>query len=91
MTTYESKLNDFANGKVLVRLAHTVRDRADAQCDACGSTQPRTLTGLKDQDSGRYFFVGVTCLKELLNRKVISRGFREAMEGIQDLLHTTQR
>ena len=75
MTTYESKLSDFADGKMLVRLAHTVRDRADAQCDACGSMQPRTLTGLKDQDSGRCFFVGVSCLKELMNRRVISRGF----------------
>ena len=75
MTTYESKLDVFANGKTLIRLAHQVRDRADARCDACGSTQPRILTGLRDPDSDRYFFVGDTCLKELMNRRVISRGY----------------
>ena len=75
MTTYESKLNDFADGKMLVRLAHQVRDRADARCDACGSTQPRILTGLRDPDSDRYFFVGDTCFKELMNRRAISRGY----------------
>lgn len=75
MTTYESKLNVFASGKTLIRLAHQVRDRADARCDACGSTQPRILTGLRDPDSDRYFFVGDTCLKELMNRRAISRGY----------------
>ena len=74
MTTYEAKLNEFADGKMFIRLAQRVRDRADAQCDACGSTQPRILTGLRDPRSESYFFVGDTCLKELMNRKVISRG-----------------
>ena len=75
MTTYEAKLNEFADGKMFIRLAQRVRDRADAQCDACGSTQPRILTGLRDPRSESYFFVGDTCLKELMNRKVISRGY----------------
>lgn len=75
MTTYESRLNNFADGKTLIRLAHQVCDRADARCDACGSTQPRILNGLRDPDSDRYFFVGDTCLKELMNRRVISRGY----------------
>ncbi len=75
MTSYERKLDEFAEGKNLVRLSRPVRDRADASCDACGSTQPRTLYALKDQDSGRYFFVGDTCLKELVKRGAIRRRF----------------
>ena len=75
MTSYERKLDEFAEGKNLIRLSRPVRDRADASCDACGSTQPRTLYALKDHDSGRYFFVGDTCLKELVKRGVIRRRF----------------
>ncbi len=43
MATYEQKLTLFVQGKRLLRLPRPVRDRADACCDACGSTQPRTL------------------------------------------------
>ncbi len=75
MTSYERTLDEFAEGKNLVRLSRPVRDRADATCDACGSTQPRILYALKDQDSERYFFVGDTCLKELVKRGVIRRRF----------------
>ena len=75
MTSYERKLDEFAEGKTLVRLSRPVRDRADAACDACGSTQPRILYALKDQDSARCHFVGVTCLKELVKRGVIRRRF----------------
>ena len=72
---YEQKLNEFAAGKRLRRLSRPVRDRADACCDACSSTQPRILYGLKDQDADRYFFVGATCLKELVKRGGILRGY----------------
>jgi len=75
MTSYERKLDEFADGKNFVRLSRPVRDRADASCDACGSAQPRTLYALKDQDSERYHFVGVTCLEELVRRGVIRRRF----------------
>jgi len=75
MATYEQKLNEFAQGKSLLRLARPVRDRADAFCDACGSTQPRTLYGLKDEASERYYFVGRTCLQELARRGAILRRF----------------
>ncbi len=75
MTSYERKLDEFAEGKTLVRLSRPVRDRSDATCDACGSTQPRILYALKDQDSARCYFVGVTCLKELVKRGVIRRRF----------------
>jgi len=44
-------------------------------CDACGSIQPRTLYGQKDEGSGRYYFVGDNCLKELVKRGAILRRF----------------
>ena len=73
MPTYEQKLAEFAQGKRLLRLARPIRDRADAFCDACGSSQPRTLYVLADLDSERHYFVGDTCLKELAKRGAILR------------------
>ena len=75
MSNYKQRLDEFAEGKRLVRLSKPVRDRADAKCDACGSIQPRTLYGQKDEDSGRYYFVGENCLKELVRRGAILRRF----------------
>lgn len=75
MPTYEQKLSEFAQGRKFARLARPLRDRADALCDACGSTQPRTLFALRDRDSGRCYFVGDTCLKELAKRGVILKTF----------------
>ena len=48
MATYEEKLTAFARGQKLLRLPRPLRNRADAFCDACGSTRPRTLCALKD-------------------------------------------
>ena len=75
MTTYEQKLTLFVQGKRLLRLQRPIRDRADASCDACGSTQPRTLYPLKELDSGRHYFVGDSCLKELMKLGAIPRRF----------------
>lgn len=75
MANYEQKLNEFTQGKALLRLTRPVRDRADAFCDACGSTQPRTLYALKEVGSDRYHFVGDTCLKELAKRGAILKRF----------------
>ena len=75
MPVYEDKLNEFADDKRLIRLSRPVRDRGDAICDACGSTQPRTLYPLKDEGTGRYYFVGNNCLKELVRRGVVLRRF----------------
>ena len=60
MTSYELKLTLFAEEKKLLRLSRPVWDWADAICDACGASQPRTLYPLKDLDSGRHYFVGDT-------------------------------
>ena len=75
MGTYEQKLNTFVQGRRFIRLARTLRDRADAVCDACGSGQPRTLFVLKDEESGRYAFVGDTCLGEMTRLGVILKRF----------------
>ena len=75
VSNYEEKLSEFSQGKRLQRLPHPVRDRADAYCDACGSSLPRTLYAIKDLESDRYFFVGETCLKELANRGAVLRSY----------------
>ena len=66
MATYEQKLTLFLQGKRLLCVPRPVRDRADAFCDACGSTQPRTLYPLQELDSGRHYFVGDSYLKNFL-------------------------
>ena len=75
MLTYEQRLAEFAHGKRLLRLPRPVRDRADAFCDACGSSQPRTLYTLKDLESERYYFVGDTCLKQLAKSGAVLRRY----------------
>ncbi len=75
MNSYEAKLQQFAEGKQLLRLSRPIRDRADASCDVCESTRPRLLYALQDQESGRYYFVGETCLKELVKSGAIRRRY----------------
>ena len=75
MPSFEQKITEFAKGKRLLRLARPIRDRADAHCDACGSTQPRTLYALKDLASERHYFVGDTCLKELAKHGAVLRRY----------------
>ena len=75
MPTYEERLSEFSEEKRLPRLPHPVRDRADAYCDTCGSSLPRTLYAIKDLESERYFFVGDTCLKELAKLGTVLRRY----------------
>ena len=75
MSVYEQKLDDFARAKTFRRLSNPIRDRADTFCDACGSNLPRILYGLKEKQSGRYFFVGANCLTELLKRCSVQRRY----------------
>jgi len=75
MLSYEQKLAEFIEGKSLIRLPRPIRDRADVGCDACGSNHPRTLYALKESESNRHYFVGNTCLKELVKLGVILRRF----------------
>ena len=75
MLTYEQRLVEFAHGKRLLRLPRSVRGRADAFCDACGSSQPRTLYALKDLSRDRYHFVGDTCLTRLAKSGAILKRY----------------
>ncbi len=80
-TYYEERLRAFADGKRLGRLAKAVRDPEDGVCDACGSTLPRSLFGLKDTVSGRHYFVGQNCLCWLLETGLVARArYRQSAE-----------
>ena len=72
-TYYEERLRAFAEGKRLGRLAKAVRDPEDGVCDACGSTLPRTLFGLRDTVSDRHYFVGQSCLAWLMETGLVAR------------------
>ena len=78
---YEAALKEFARGKRLARLAKFVRARSDDRCDACGSTLPRLLFGLKDAQTERCYFVGQNCLNWLLEARLVARArFRQSSE-----------
>ncbi len=78
---YEERLRAFAEGRRLGRLAKAVRDPVDGVCDACGSTLPRTLFGLRDTVSGRHYFVGQNCLAWLLETGLVARArYRQSAE-----------
>jgi len=72
---YEEKIARFARDKQFLRLSRPVRDRVDTVCEAWGSTRPRTLYGLTDVETGRHFFVGDSCLRELIKRESVLRRF----------------
>ena len=80
-TYYEERLRAFAEGKRLGRLAKAVRDPEDGVCDACGSTLPRTLFGLRDTVSDRHYFVGQNCLAWLLETGLVAKArYRHSAE-----------
>ena len=78
---YEAALQEFARGKRLARLARFVRARPGDRCDACGSTLPRLLFGLKDAQTERCYFVGQNCLRWLIEAGLVARArFRHNSE-----------
>ena len=80
-TYYEERLRAFAEGKRMGRLAKAVRDPEDGVCDACGSTLPRTLFGLRDTVSDRHYFVGQNCLSWLLETGLVAKArYRHSAE-----------
>ncbi len=80
-TYYEERLRAFAEGKRLGRLAKAVRDPENGVCDACGSTLPRTLFGLRDTVSDRHYFVGQNCLAWLLETGLVAKArYRHSAE-----------
>jgi hypothetical protein len=83
---YEAALERFAHGKRLARLARFVHARSDDRCDACGSTLPRRLFGLKDAQTGRCYFVGENCLRGLLEAGLVARArYRQHAEVAYEL------
>jgi hypothetical protein len=78
---YEERLRAFAEGKRLGQLAKAVRDSEDGVCDACGSTLPRTLFGLRDTVRDRHYFVGQNCLSWLLETGLVAKArYRHSAE-----------
>jgi hypothetical protein len=76
---YETRLIAFAEGKRLARLSKVVRERG--VCDACGSTLPHLLFGLRETVSGRHYFLGQNCLALLLERRLVARArYRQSAE-----------
>ena len=75
MLSYDEKLTEFAQKKSLRRLSRPLRGRADALCDACGSTLPRILYGLKDAATDRCYSVGQSCLQALIRMGAIQKGY----------------
>ena len=91
-TSYEATLREFADGKRLGRLAKAVRDPSHALCDACGSTLPRMLFGLRDGNSGRYYFVGQNCLGGLLSNGLVARArYRQSAQTAYKLEMETRQ
>ena len=81
MPNYQQRLTEFSEGKRLNRLPDTIKDFANTDCDACGSSQPRTLNVVKDRSTDRYYFLGDNCLREVMKRGTVGRRFaRESGE-----------
>src|ERR671919_257078 len=73
--TYEERLWSFAQGKRLRRFRGLLRAPRSTYCDACGSTQPSHLYGLRDMETKQDYFVGANCMARLSLMLVIERPF----------------
>ena len=80
MTTlgYEERLVEFATGKRLRRFRGVLRAPGDTSCDACGSSMPNFLYGLRDLVESRDYFVGANCMSRLSQMLVLERPFVKA-------------
>ena len=76
--TYEERLWLFAQGKRLRRFRGLLRAPRSTYCDACGSTLPNHLYGLRDMDTKTDDFVGGNCMARLSLVLVIERPFVKA-------------
>ena len=77
-TTYEERLWLFAQGKRLRRFRGLLRAPRDTYCDACGSSLPSHLFGLRDMDGKHDYFVGANCMSRLSQMLVLERPFVRA-------------
>jgi hypothetical protein len=76
--TYEERLWAFAQGKRLRRFRGMLRYPRSTYCDACGSTQPSHLYGLRDMETRTDYFVGANCMAKLSLMLVVERPFVKA-------------
>ncbi len=73
--TYEERLWQFAQGKRLRRFRGLLRAPRSTYCDACGSSLPNHLYGLRDMDARTDYFVGANCMSRLSLMLVVERPF----------------
>jgi hypothetical protein len=79
--TYQDKLDNFSRGRSFLKLRGGVGNSTGQLCEACGSGQPGTLFGIRELLTGLDHFVGYSCLRELMHRKVVLQGrVRETSE-----------
>ena len=78
ITTYEERLSSFAQGKRLRRFRGMLRTPRDTSCDACGSSLPHHLFGLRDMETKQDYFVGANCMSRLSQMLVLERPFVKA-------------
>ena len=76
--TYAERLWLFARDKRLRRFRGLLRAPRDTYCDACGSSMPNHLFGLRDMDTKRDYFVGANCMSRLSQMLVLERPFVKA-------------
>src|SRR5688572_2340798 len=76
--TYEERLWLFAQGKRLRRFRGMLRAPRSTYCDACGSTLPNHLFGLRDMDTKTDYFAGSNCMARLSLMLVVERPFVKA-------------
>ena len=76
--TYEERLWLFARGKRLRRFRGLLRAPRVTFCDACGSSMPSHLYGLRDMDTKNDYFVGANCMARLSQMVVLERPFVKA-------------
>lgn len=74
-TTYEERLSTFAQGKRLRRFRGILRAPRNTFCDACGSSLPSHLLGLRDMRTRRDYFVGANCMSRLSQMLVLERPY----------------
>ena len=77
-TTYDERLRSFAQDKRLRRFRGVLSHPRSTVCDACGSSMPNHLYGLRDVASKTDYFVGSNCLARLSLMLVVERPFVKA-------------
>ena len=78
LSSYDLRLLAFAQNKRLRRFRGLLRSPRSTYCDACGSSLPSNLYGLRDMDAKLDYFVGANCMSRLSLMLVIERPYVRA-------------